>query len=96
VKTQRRGIRKRWIAAGGVLIVAIVLIVISASAAPLAAGSLSPDSTTVDRLTAGQAQPPPASGMALAPSDGQKAAILAASLLLNPILSQLSLPVVIH
>lgn len=99
MKSQRHWIRALWIAAAGVLIVAIAftaVAAVAASSSPVAAGSLSPDSTTADRLSRPHWEQPPAGTLALAPTAGQKAAILAASLLLNPILSQLSLPVVIR
>lgn len=80
----------------GVLVVAAVLAALAAVPSwrsPVAAGSHTPDSTTVDRLTRSYfEQQEPSRAAALAPTTGQKAAILAAELLLTPIFYYSDLP----
>jgi hypothetical protein len=85
------------IAATGVLVLAVVLLVFGAvgsRGSSLAAASAAPDSTTVDRLTGRYFDRMGSTALALAPTAGQKAAMLAAGLLLGPTLFPVSLPLV--
>ncbi len=89
---------KLQMAATGLLVVTVALLVLSAvgrRVPAVAATSLAPDSTTADRLSGPAFDELPSPAMAAAPTAGQKAALLAAALLLSPTLYNASLPLVL-
>ena len=97
MKAEHRVPRPLQTAVAGVLVVAVVLAGFAAVASRMpsvVAGSLGPDSTTVDRLSRSYFDQPASSALALAPTTNQLAAMLAAGLLLSPIWFRADLPLV--
>jgi len=89
--------RTLLMAVAGILVVGVALMAlatVASRASPAEVGHAVPDSTTVDRLSRLSSDQPPGRLLTLVPTTAQRAAFLAAGLLLSPTTYYTDLPLV--